>query len=1428
VEGKFFYAGRHKLYLRGVTYGTFRPGADGSEYGTPDRVEMDFAAMASNGINAVRLYTVPPPWLLDHASQHGLYVMIGLPWEQHVAFLDSRKGRADIERRVVEGVRACAGHPAVLCYAIGNEIPASIVRWYGRQRVEAFLKRLYRAAKAADPTALVTYVNFPTTEYLDLSFLDFVAFNVYLETPDQLRAYLARLQNLAGDRPLVMAEIGLDSRRNGLEQQAAALSRQIGTLFAEGCAGGFVFSWTDEWYRGGNEVEDWDFGLVDRERRPKPAQAVVREAFGQVPFPCDDSRTEWPRISVVVCSHNGARTLRDCCEGMLQLEYPNFEVIVVDDGSTDGTPLIAREYGFRVISTPNQGLSSARNTGLAAATGEILAYTDDDARPDPHWLQYLASTFMSGEYAAVGGPNLLPLRSGVVSCAVENSPGGPVHVLLNDREAEHIPGCNMAIRKAALEAIGGFDPTYRTAGDDVDVCWRLQACGWKVGFHPAAVVWHHRRSTVKGYWRQQVGYGRAEALLERKWPEKYNAAGHVTWAGQLYGGLAPLLGWQHSRVYQGVWGSAPFQRLYARGTNTLLALPLMPEWYPAIGLLAILVVLSMFWPPLVLAVPLFLAAVAAPLVLAGLAAIKASVPRNTHGKQPLGRYARMRAVTFLLHLLQPLARLVGRVGYGLTPWRNPGSVKVGLPIPRVRELSVWRESWQSPEAWLEWIEADIKERGGTVQRGGDYDNWDLKAQGSLTGSARLLMAIEEHGNGQQLARFRIWPRVGRLGFWPLLLLALLCAGAALSGAWVAFAGLVTLYVLLAARVLYDCASGVETLRVAVRSSPGTHLDKAGKARRPHPYRMLLSYARPYWRAWLFIIILTALSTAFTLLEPWPMKVLVDNVLGGQALQGPAGDLAARLPGATDREGLLWWVVAAGLLVFLGASALDALLTLKWVRAGQGMVYSLARTLFARIQRRSLVFHSRVPVGDSLSRVTGDAWVVNMAADRLLLAPAQAGITTVIVVAIMLPMNLLLTMLAVAVTPFMVISSLLLSRRIKALSRARRQTESRISVVQAFTREDHEQRRFKEYARKNIHVQQQSALMSSLYNLGSGLPAAAGAALVLWVGAGQVMGGSLTVGELLVFVSYLGVLQAQLKTFAGTNRAMQEATGSAERVSEVLATNDAVRERPGAPELANVRGHIRLVNVSFGYDAKRPVLRDLSLEIEPGHMVAVVGQSGAGKSTLAGLISRLYDPQQGHVEVDGQDVREVSLRSLRDAVAIILQEPFLLSGTIAENIAYSRPDAEPSEVKAAAEEANADSFIERLPEGYDTELGERGATLSGGERQRISIARALLKDAPILILDEPTSALDARTEQSMLEHLRRLREGRTTIIITHRLSAARAADRTVVLHRGRLVEQGTHDELMARGGLYSRMYNLQSGSRSTVEALRFGSSESAAR
>ena len=802
VKGTFIWVGDEKFYVRGITYGPFRPDAGGNDF--PDRamVERDFAQIAAMGINTLRLYTTPQGWFLDAAQRHGLRVMVCLSADRYVGFLTDRKGAPDIEGMVRAKVRRCAGHPALLCYALGNEIPAPVVRWHGRQKVERYLERLYKVVKSEDPGALVTYVNYPSTEYLQLPFLDLVCFNVYLESQERFAAYLARLQNISGERPLLMSEVGLDSLRHGAEAQARALSWLIRTSFAGGCAGAFVFSWTDEWYNAGRDVDDWEFGITRRDRAPKPALAAVRDAFSEVPF---TRGLPWPRISVVVCSCNGAQTIRDCCEGLSKLDYPNWELLFIDDGSSDSTAGIARGFGFRVISTENRGLSNARNTGLQAASGEIIAYLDDDAYPDPQWLTYLAASFLTTEYAAIGGPNIAPPSDGRIADCVANAPGGPIHVLLSDREAEHIPGCNMAFRKAALESIGGFDPQFRVAGDDVDVCWRIQQRGLKLGFSPAAMVWHHRRKSVRGYWKQQRGYGKAEALLESKWPEKYNTAGHLTWGGRVYGNGHHKMLWSRGRIYQGTWGCAPFQSLYEPARGALSSLPLMPEWYLLIFSLGAVSALGRLWYPLRFALPFLAAAVGALLFQSGLSAARAhfaTAPRSRVG------VLMMRALTAVLHLLQPLARLRGRLGSGLTPWRR--RCPANFVVPWLRRFAIWTTHWREPNERLQSIETFLRAERTCVFRGGDFDRWDLEVRGML-GAARLLMAVEEHGSGRQLVRYRVWVRASAAGVLLVLLFSTLAVAAEIGHAWAASTLLGLTAILLAAWMLQECAAAMATL-----------------------------------------------------------------------------------------------------------------------------------------------------------------------------------------------------------------------------------------------------------------------------------------------------------------------------------------------------------------------------------------------------------------------------------------------------------------------------------------------------------------------------------------------------------------------------------------------------------------------------------------
>jgi O-antigen biosynthesis protein len=750
AHGRSILVGGEKLHVCGVTYGTF-DSRDGSSFPQADRVRRDFEAMDAAGVNAVRTYLPPPLWLLDTALELGMRVMVGLAWEQHVAFLDDAALAARIVESVGLQVRECQAHPAILCYALGNEIPSSIVRWHGKRPIEEFLERLHWQGKANDPNGLFTYVNYPSTEYLELPSLDLSAFNVFLEDESTFESYLARLQNLSGDRPLLITEIGLDSRRNGAQAQAQTLDWQVRHAFGTGAAGVFVFSWTDEWHRGGHEVTDWDFGLVDRKRRPKPSLAAISRVFASSPFPLDGP---WPRISVVVCTHNGQETLPECLERLGGLTYPDFETIVVCDGSKDRSAQIAIAHGAVVVETDHRGLSHARNAGIARATGEIVAFLDDDAYPDADWLHYLAASFREERYSGVGGPNIPPDDAPLVAGCVAAAPGGPIHVLIADREAEHVPGCNMAFRKSALEEIGGFDERFWAAGDDVDVCWRLQEAGKTLGFSAGAVVMHRRRDSVRRYLKQQYGYGKAEALLERKWPTRYNRAGASRWSGRIYEQPAAGAWRRRALVRYGTWGTGLFQSIYDPPSNVLASLFQMPESLLLVALFAAISALGLLWPPLLLAVPA-LAAVLTWVLGAAIASGWRANP-SVPGRSPWESLQR-RALTALLYLLQPVARLAGRLRNGLSPWRR--RIRSGAAWPRPRTIELWSEEWREPQARVQQLQDALAARGGYVRSGGPFDRWDLDLRTGPLGAVKIRVAVEEHGAGRQLLRARISPLV---------------------------------------------------------------------------------------------------------------------------------------------------------------------------------------------------------------------------------------------------------------------------------------------------------------------------------------------------------------------------------------------------------------------------------------------------------------------------------------------------------------------------------------------------------------------------------------------------------------------------------------------------------------------------------------------
>ena len=586
---------------------------------------------------------------------------------------------------------------------------------------------------------------------------------------------------------------------------------------------------------------------------------------------------------------------------------------------------------------------------------------------------------------------------------------------------------------------------------------------------------------------------------------------------------------------------------------------------------------------------------------------------------------------------------------------------------------------------------------------------------------------------------------------------------------------------------------------------------------------MLRYALPHWRGLGSVFVMMLVGVGLDLLKPWPLKLIIDYVLKRQALPEEASFLNSA-PGAGSPVGLLAWLAVAFVILVLAQRGAGIAKGLAKTWSGARMVHSLGQTLFGRLQRLSLRFHGQQRAGDLVHRVTKDCSCVR----RLIMDVVFPGLTALTLLAGVLSvmwwqLDRSIALLTLLVAPVLFVLARLFNQPMTERSYEHQQMEGQLMaqaeqtltalpVVQAFGREPREEQRYRELTHQTFGAYMRSLHSQLQFKVGiSGTTSVASAAVMVVAGF-HVVGGSMTVGDLIVVLSYLGSIYGPMQSMAWLTSDYASASARARRVMQVMQSDDEVPEAPDAKALpARPLGqgaHVVIEAVTFGYEPDRPVLQDVTIEARPGQTIALVGPTGAGKTTVASLIPRFFDPWQGRVLFDGHDVRQLRLANLRQQIALVLQDPFLLPLSVAQNIAYGRPDAAEQEIINAAQAANADEFIEQLPDGYDTVIAERGATLSGGQKQRLAIARALLVDAPVLILDEPTSALDAQTESLLLQALERLMVGRTTFIIAHRLSTIRPADQIVVLDAGRIVENGTHQQLIDAKGLFRRLYDLQ--------------------
>jgi len=574
---------------------------------------------------------------------------------------------------------------------------------------------------------------------------------------------------------------------------------------------------------------------------------------------------------------------------------------------------------------------------------------------------------------------------------------------------------------------------------------------------------------------------------------------------------------------------------------------------------------------------------------------------------------------------------------------------------------------------------------------------------------------------------------------------------------------------------------------------------------------------PHWLLLSLAFIAVVGESLTDLLEPWPLKIVFDYVFGSKKVPEWLAGIIGWI--GTDKSSILNFAVLAVIVIAIFGALSSYFEKYLTSSVGQWVMHDLRRVLYSHIQKLSLSYHDQKRTGDLISRVTSDIDAVQNMISNVLLGILVNVLTLVGMVAVMFYLNWAFTLIALAVAPGLFLVVYYFTHRIKKASRDMRRKEgevvsvleevlSSIRVVKAFAREDYEQKRFEQGSRESVEAALQARNVKAKLPPIVEIIVACGTCLVLWYGARLVLSGGLTSGELLVFLLYLGKMYKPMRELSKMTDTISKASIGWERIREVLENEMQVRDMPGAKQAPRFKGKIEFDHVAFSYSETQPILKDLSLKIEPGQLAALVGPTGAGKTTIVSLLPRFYDATAGEIRIDGQDVRKFKQKSVREQISFVLQESLLFRAPVWQNIAYGKPEATREEIIRAAKLAHADEFITAMPEGYDTMIGERGVTLSGGQRQRITIARAVIRNAPILILDEPSAGLDAESEKLVFDALGHLMEGRTSIVIAHRLATVLRADVIFVIEAGQVVEQGTHQELLENGGLYSRLYELQ--------------------